>query len=135
MGRDRPKLYFGHHLQIRRGLSTRRSARGSNPLCGAPVVICAWHDEWDDSPAAERARLKAAHGAAYPVLDGLVVQIAPAIIPVAADGAWMGEVMMRGNVVMKGYFKNPDATKAALTGGRFSFGDLGVMHLMAISNH
>jgi acyl-CoA synthetase (AMP-forming)/AMP-acid ligase II len=62
------------------------------------------------------------------VLDGLVVADPPAIIPVAADGASMGEVMMRGNVVMKGYFKNPDATKAALTGGRFHFGDLGVMH-------
>jgi fatty-acyl-CoA synthase len=62
------------------------------------------------------------------VLDALIVADRPVIISVAADGASMGEVMMRGNVVVKGYFKNPDGTKEAFAGGRFHSGDLRVMH-------
>ena len=93
-----------------------------------PVVICAWHDEWDELPAAERARLKARQGVAYPTLDGLTVVNPATLVPVAADGVTMGEVMMRGNVVMKGYLKNPDATQEAFAGGWFHSGDLGVMH-------
>jgi fatty-acyl-CoA synthase len=96
--------------------------------CYGPVVICAWHDEWDELPAAERARLKARHGVAYPVLDGLTVADPASLVPVAADGATMGEVMMRGNVVMKGYLKNSRATEEAFAGGWFHTGDLGVMH-------
>jgi fatty-acyl-CoA synthase len=96
--------------------------------CYGPVVICAWHDEWDELPAAEQARLKARHGVACPMLDGLTVANPTTLVPVAADGVTMGEVMMRGNVVMKGYFKNPDATEAAFAGGWFHSGDLGVMH-------
>jgi fatty-acyl-CoA synthase len=96
--------------------------------CYGPVVICAWHDEWDELPAVERARLKARQGVAYPVLDGLTVADPTTLVPVAADGVTMGEVMMRGNVVMKGYFKNPGATEEAFAGGWFHSGDLGVMH-------
>ena len=62
------------------------------------------------------------------MLDALIVADRPVIISVAAGGASMGEVMMRGNVVVKGYFKNPDGTKEAFAGGRFHSGDLGVMH-------
>jgi fatty-acyl-CoA synthase len=93
-----------------------------------PAVICAWHDEWDELPAAERARLKARHGVNYPVLDGLTVADPESLVPVAADGATLGEVVMRGNAVMKGYLKNPRATEAAFAGGWFRTGDLGVMH-------
>jgi fatty-acyl-CoA synthase len=93
-----------------------------------PAVICAWHDEWDALPAAERARLKARHGVSYPVLDGLTVADPASLVPVAADGATLGEVMMRGNAVMKGYLKNPRATEEAFAGGWFRTGDLGVMH-------
>ena len=93
-----------------------------------PAVICAWHDEWDELPAAERARLKARHGVAYPVLDGLTVADPASLVPVAADGATLGEVVMRGNAVMKGYLKNPRATEEAFAGGWFRTGDLGVMH-------
>jgi fatty-acyl-CoA synthase len=96
--------------------------------CYGPVVICAWHDEWEELPAVERARLKARQGVAYPVLDGLTVADPTTLVPVAADGATMGEVMMRGNVVMKGYFNNPGATEEAFAGGWFHSGDLGVMH-------
>jgi fatty-acyl-CoA synthase len=93
-----------------------------------PAVVCAWHDEWDELPAAERARLKARQGVTFPVLDGLTVADPGSLVPVAADAATMGEVVMRGNVVMKGYLKNPRATEEAFAGGWFRTGDLGVMH-------
>ncbi|MGA7864418.1 MAG: acyl-CoA synthetase [Stellaceae bacterium] len=93
-----------------------------------PAVVCAWHDEWDALPAAERARLKARQGVTYPVLDELTVADPVTLQPVAPDGATMGEVLVRGNVVMKGYLKNPRATEEAFAGGWFHSGDLGVMH-------
>jgi fatty-acyl-CoA synthase len=93
-----------------------------------PAVVCAWHDEWDELPAAERARLKARQGVAYPVLDDLMVADPASLAPVPADGTTMGEIFMRGNIVMKGYLKNPRATEEAFTGGWFHSGDLGVMH-------
>ena len=93
-----------------------------------PAVSCAWHDEWDALPAPERARLKARQGVAYPVLDGLMVADPQTLAPVPRDGATMGEVFMRGNIVMKGYLKNPRATEEAFAGGWFHSGDLGVAH-------
>jgi fatty-acyl-CoA synthase len=93
-----------------------------------PAVVCAWHDEWDELPATERARLKARQGVTYPVLEGLTVADPATLSPVAPDGATMGEVLMRGNIVMKGYLKNPRATEEAFAGGWFHSGDLGVMH-------
>ena len=93
-----------------------------------PAVVCAWHGEWDELPAAEQARLKARQGVTYPVLDGLMVADPVSLAPVPADGATMGEVFMRGNIVMKGYLKNPRATEEAFDGGWFHSGDLGVVH-------
>jgi len=93
-----------------------------------PVVVCAWHDEWNDLPIEEQARLKARQGVAYPVLEGVSVRDPATMEPVVADGAAMGEVMLRGNVVMKGYLKNPASTERAFEGGWFHTGDLGVMH-------
>jgi fatty-acyl-CoA synthase len=93
-----------------------------------PAVVCAWHDEWDELPAAERARLKARQGVTYPVLEGLMVANPASLAPVPADGATMGEIFMRGNIVMKGYLKNPRATEEAFAGGWFHSGDLGVTH-------
>ena len=78
--------------------------------------------------AAERASLKARQGVRYPVLDGLMVADPATLAPVATDGATMGEVFMRGNIVMKGYLKNDKATGEAFAGGWFHTGDLGVMH-------
>jgi len=93
-----------------------------------PAVVCAWHDEWDALPAAERARLKARQGVTYPVLEELTVADPVSLAPVAPDGAAIGEILMRGNIVMKGYLKNPRATEEAFAGGWFHSGDLGVMH-------
>jgi fatty-acyl-CoA synthase len=93
-----------------------------------PAVVCAWHQEWDGLPAEERARLKARQGVPYPVLDELTVADPETLAPVAADGKTMGEIFMRGNIVMKGYLKNPGATEEAFAGGWFHSGDLGVMH-------
>ena len=93
-----------------------------------PAVVCAWHDEWDGLNPDERARLKARQGVTYPVLDGLMVADPETLAPVPPDGATMGEVFMRGNIVMKGYLKNPKATEEAFAGGWFHSGDLGVMH-------
>jgi len=93
-----------------------------------PSVVCDWHEEWSAKPAAERAAIKARQGVRYPVLDGLMVADPQTMKPVPADGKTIGEVFMRGNIVMKGYFKNPGATAEALKGGWFHTGDLGVEH-------
>jgi len=93
-----------------------------------PAVVCAWHDEWDALGSEERARLKSRQGTNYPVLDGLMVGDPETLAPVPQDGATMGEVFMRGNIVMKGYLKNPRATEEAFAGGWFHSGDLAVQH-------
>jgi len=93
-----------------------------------PAVSCAWHDEWDALPEDERARLKARQGVQYPVLDGLMVADPESLRPVPQDGETMGEIFFRGNIVMKGYLKNPAATAEAFDGGWFHSGDLAVAH-------
>ncbi|MGH6954175.1 MAG: acyl-CoA synthetase [Alphaproteobacteria bacterium] len=93
-----------------------------------PSVVCAWNPEWDRLPAERRAALKARQGVRYPVLEGLMVADAGTLAPVPQDGATMGEVFMRGNIVMKGYLKNETATREAFQGGWFHTGDLGVVH-------
>jgi len=93
-----------------------------------PATICAWHDEWNDLTATEKAVMKARQGVRYPVMEGLMVADGETMVPVPADGETMGEVMLRGNIVMKGYLKNPKATEEAFAGGWFHTGDLGVMH-------
>jgi len=93
-----------------------------------PSTVCAWHEEWDELPAEERARLKSRQGVGYPVLDGLMVADPDTLMPVPADAATLGEVFMRGHIVMKGYLKNPRATEEAFAGGWFHTGDLGVAH-------
>ena len=93
-----------------------------------PAVVCEWHPEWNALSADEQAVLKARQGVAYPVLEGLMVADPKTLQPVPSDGTTIGEVFMRGNIVMKGYLKNPTATKAAFAGGWFHTGDLGVAH-------
>jgi fatty-acyl-CoA synthase len=93
-----------------------------------PVTVCAWHEKWDGLPAEEKARIKARQGVAYPVLEGLMVADPRTLTPVPKDAATMGEIFMRGNVVMKGYLKNQKATDEAFAGGWFHTADLGVCH-------
>ena len=93
-----------------------------------PVTVCAWHGEWDSLDIEAQAALKARQGVAYVTLDGLGVVASESDDPVPADGETIGEVVMRGNTVMKGYLKNRKATEAAFAGGWFHTGDLGVMH-------
>ncbi|HSV28190.1 MAG TPA: acyl-CoA synthetase [Candidatus Omnitrophota bacterium] len=93
-----------------------------------PVSVCAWHEEWDQKPLDERARLKSRQGVRYVVQEGLMVADPTTLEPVPKDGQTMGEVFFRGNVTMKGYLKNPKATDDAFAGGWFHTGDLGVWH-------
>ncbi|MFK7977107.1 MAG: AMP-binding protein [Halioglobus sp.] len=93
-----------------------------------PCVYCAWQSDWDALPADERAAMKSRQGVPYPVLGGLDVLDPETMTPVASDGETIGEVMFRGNVVMKGYLKNPEATAEAFSGGWFHSGDLAVKH-------
>ncbi|MBT6209603.1 MAG: AMP-binding protein, partial [Woeseia sp.] len=93
-----------------------------------PAVVCAWHDEWDQLPPAEQADLKARQGVRYTMLEELVVADPETLEPVPSDGVTVGEIMFRGNVVMKGYLKNPEASKEAFAGGYFHSGDLAVCH-------
>jgi fatty-acyl-CoA synthase len=93
-----------------------------------PAVVCAWHDQWNELPMEEQAMLKSRQGVRYHVLEDLNVMDPETMTPVPADAATIGEVMFRGNVVMKGYVKNPAATAEAFAGGWFHSGDLGVIH-------
>ena len=92
-----------------------------------PAVMCAWKKHWDSQPADERARLKARQGVRYQVLEGLDVLDPESLLPVPRDGTTVGEVMFKGNIVMRGYFKNPVETEKAFAGGWFHSGDLAVM--------
>ena len=93
-----------------------------------PASINDWHDAWDALPAEEQAARKARQGVRYPVLEALDVLDPETMRPVPRDGETLGEVMFRGNVVMKGYLKNKHSTEAAFAGGWFHSGDLGVVH-------
>ena len=93
-----------------------------------PAVVCAWHEEWDALPISEQAELKARQGVRYPLLEKLSVLDPDTMEAVPNDGETVGEIMFKGNVVMKGYLKNPDATKKAFEGGWFHSGDLAVCH-------
>ncbi|HXW40338.1 MAG TPA: acyl-CoA synthetase [Xanthobacteraceae bacterium] len=93
-----------------------------------PATINDWHGEWDALSAADQAVKKARQGVRYPVLEELDVLDPETMQRVPRDGETLGEVMFRGNVVMKGYLKNKHSTDAAFAGGWFHSGDLGVIH-------
>ena len=92
-----------------------------------PYTVCEWQPEWNALPPDERARLKARQGVGYLVADDARVVDAE-MRDVPADGRTLGEVVMRGNNTMKGYFADPEATERAFRGGWFHSGDLAVMH-------
>jgi fatty-acyl-CoA synthase len=93
-----------------------------------PAVVNEWQLQWDSLRPSERAALKARQGVRYAALEDLSVFNPETMSAVPADGATLGEVMFRGNIVMKGYLKNPSATQQAFAGGWFHSGDLGVLH-------
>ncbi len=93
-----------------------------------PSVVNDWHSDWSALPASEQATLKSRQGVRYLPLENLDVLDPETMEPVPRDGETMGEVMFRGNVVMKGYFRNPEGTAKAFEGGWFHSGDLGVVH-------
>ena len=96
--------------------------------CYGPAVVNDWKAEWESLPADERAAKKARQGVRYGALEGLAVLDPMTMEPVPADGETLGEVMMRGNVVMKGYLRNKKATDESFAGGWFHTGDLGVTY-------
>jgi fatty-acyl-CoA synthase len=91
-----------------------------------PAAICDWRPEWDGLPEDERARLKARQGVANIISQPLRIRAAGRDVP--ADGVTVGEIQLRGNNVMLGYYKDPEATAAATDEGWFRSGDLGVLH-------
>ena len=96
--------------------------------CYGPAVVNDWHTEWNALAPDAQAMKKARQGVRYGALEALDVLDPEAMTPVKRDGEALGEVMMRGNVVMKGYLKNKSSTEKAFAGGWFHTGDLGVMH-------
>ncbi|MGX6449189.1 AMP-binding protein [Patulibacter sp. S7RM1-6] len=92
-----------------------------------PIAVCAWNPDWDDRPEEERSRLRARQGVGTVVSERLRV-VDAAMEDVPADGETLGEVVMRGNNVMAGYYRDEEATRRAFAGGWFHSGDLGVMH-------
>jgi len=93
-----------------------------------PAVVNEWKAAWEELDKAPRAAKKARQGVRYHALDALTVMDPQTMETVPADGETIGEVMFRGNIVMKGYLKNPNATQEAFAGGWFHSGDLGVLH-------
>ena len=93
-----------------------------------PATFCAWQEAWGDLSLNERSARMARQGVNYLTLDDYRVADPDSLDPVPADGETVGELMLRGNTVMRGYLKNPAATEEAFRGGWFHTGDLGVMH-------
>ncbi len=93
-----------------------------------PCVVCEWQDEWGDSNADAQAKLKARQGVKAPMLEDLKVVDPVSLEEVPSDGVTIGEIFIRGNLVMKGYLKNPSTTDDAFEGGWFHSGDLAVRH-------
>ncbi len=93
-----------------------------------PAAVCVRQDGWEKLSIGERAELNARQGVAYPMQEAIAVLDPETMQPVPADGQTMGEIFFRGNLVMKGYLKNPEATAEAFRGGWFHTGDLAVMH-------
>jgi len=92
-----------------------------------PATVCAKQSTWEQSSVSERARLNARQGVRYHLQDGATVRDPDTLEGVPADGQTLGEVMFRGNIMMKGYLENPDATAEAFAGGWFHTGDLAVL--------
>ena len=92
------------------------------------MLQCAWNEEWNELDKDKKNEIKARQGVRYPNTEGAVVMDPETMTPVLKDGKTMGEIMIRGNIVMKGYYKDKEATEKSMAGGWFHSGDLAVTH-------
>ena len=92
------------------------------------MLQCAWNEEWNELDKDKQNEIKARQGVRYPNTEGAVVMDPETMTPIPKDGKTMGEIMIRGNIVMKGYYKDKDATDRSMAGGWFHSGDLAVTH-------
>jgi fatty-acyl-CoA synthase len=92
------------------------------------VLQCAWNDEWNNLEKDKQNEIKARQGVIYPNTEAAVVMDSETMKPVPHDGKTMGEIMIRGNIVMKGYYKDKEATEKSMKGGWFHSGDLAVTY-------
>ena len=92
------------------------------------ISLCAWQDEWNELSVEEQSKLRSRQGVKFPMMDGLAIMNPETMEHVKNDGEEIGEIMIRGNCVMKGYLKNKKETDKAMAGGWFHSGDLAVMH-------
>jgi fatty-acyl-CoA synthase len=92
------------------------------------VTECVWQDRWDDLPDEERYAIKARTGVAMPMMEDITAMEPESMTQIPMDGETQGEIMIRGNSVMKGYLKNPEATVEAFRGGYFHSGDIAIQH-------
>ena len=92
------------------------------------ILQCAWNEQWDDLDEDKQNEIKARQGVRYPNTEDVMVMDPETLVPVPKDGKTMGEIMIKGNIVMKGYFKDKEATDKAMAGGWFHSGDLAVAH-------
>jgi fatty-acyl-CoA synthase len=93
-----------------------------------PATVCAWQDDWTALEPQAKAQKMARQGVRYPTLPGMMVADPDSMTPVPADGETIGEIMLRGHTIMRGYLKNPAATDQAFKGGWYHTGDLAVVH-------
>jgi fatty-acyl-CoA synthase len=96
--------------------------------CYGPATICLWQPGLDEMALQDKAAFMARQGVSHPLLEDATVLDPATLAPVPMDGETIGEIMLRGNTVMKGYLRNPRATDEAFAGGWFHTGDLGVIH-------
>ncbi|MDC6474931.1 acyl-CoA synthetase [Candidatus Pelagibacter ubique] len=92
------------------------------------MLQCAWNDDWNSLEKDKKNEIKARQGVRYPNTEGAIVMDPETMKPVPKDGKTMGEIMIRGNIVMKGYYKDKEATDKSMAGGWFHSGDLAVTH-------
>lgn len=139
---DRIKLRFGYRIEVATGGAAPPSAvieameemgfrvthlYGLTESFG-PATLCAWQEDWANLDRTGRSRLMARQGVPMPTMAELQVADPSTATPVPLDGKTLGEVMLRGNTIMKGYLKNPQATAEAFAGDWYRTGDLGVWH-------
>src|SRR5260370_13444354 len=135
---DEAKRSFGYKVEIATGGAAPASSviAGMERLgfrvthlyglteCYGPAMLCAWQDEWSDLPLDGRAAFMARQGVRYPTLEGLRIVDPETMGDVLADGATIGELVLRSNPVMKAYLKNPTASARAFAGGSFRTAEL-----------